>query len=76
MGKKRLVQKMSSVFELSDCRNPDIKMDVSGRVMFRYDATLKEKEFILLNKDIPDDLCNRILSWLDQNVDLDNSLFN
>ena len=76
MDKKRLVHQMSSVFELSECENLDVKRDVMGRVMFRYDEKQNTKEFRLLNGNIPDDLRDRIISWLDQNIDVDHSMFN
>jgi hypothetical protein len=76
MEKKRLIHQMSTVFELSDCENLDVKRDVMGRVMFRYDEKQNIKEFRLLNENIPDDLRDRIISWLNQNIDVDSSLFN
>ncbi len=76
MDKKRLVHKMSSIFELSDCEDLGMKIDVKGRVMFRYDEKHNSKEFRLLNENIPDDLRDRIISWLDQNIDVDSSMFN
>jgi len=76
MDNKRLVHQMSSIFELSDCENLDVERDVTGRVMFRYDQKQNTKEFRLLNANIADDLRDRIISWLDQNIDVDNSLFN
>ena len=66
---------MSSIFELSDCKNLDVKRDVMGRVMFRYDEKQNTKEFRLLNGKIPDDLRDEIISWLDQNIDVDNIMF-
>ena len=75
MDKKRLVHLMSSIFELSDCENLDVKRDVMGRVMFRYDEKQNTKEFRLLNENISDDLRDRIISWLDQNIDVDHSMF-
>ena len=75
MDKKRLIHQMSSIFELSDCKNLDVKRDVMGRVMFRYDEKQNTKEFRLLNGKIPDDLRDEIISWLDQNIDVDNIMF-
>ena len=66
---------MLSVFELSDCENLNMKRDVKGRVMFRYDGKQNTKEFRLLNEDIPDELRDRIITWLDQNIDVDSSMF-
>lgn len=76
MDKKRLVHQMSSIFELSDCKNLDVKRDGMGRVMFRYDEKQNTKEFRLLNGNIPADLRDKIISWLDQNIDVDNIMFN
>ncbi len=76
MDKKRLVHQLSSVFELSDCENLNMTRDGIGRVMFRYDEKENIKEFRLLNDDIPDDVRERIISWLDQNIDVDNIMFN
>ena len=76
MDKKRLVHQMSSIFELSDCENLDVKRDIMSRVMFLYDEKQNIKEFRLLNENIPDDLRDKIISWLDQNIDVDNRLFN
>ena len=75
MDKKRLVHQMSSIFELSECENLDVKRDVKGRVMFRYDEKGNIKEFRLLNGDIPEDLREKIVSWLKRNIDVDNSMF-
>ena len=76
MDKKRLVHQMSSIFELSDCENLDVKRHAMGRVMFRYDEKQNTKEFRLLNQKLPEDLRDKIISWLDQNIDVDNSMFN
>ena len=75
MDKKRLVHQMLSVFELSDCEDLDVEKNVACRVMFRYDEKQKMKEFRLLNENIPDDLRNRIISWLEKNIDVDNCMF-
>jgi hypothetical protein len=75
MDKKRLVHQMLAVFKLSDCVHLDMKRDVESSVMFRYDEKQNTKEFRLLNDDIPDNLRDKIISWLDRNIDVDNSMF-
>ena len=76
MEEKRHVSKMQSVFDLSHCGVPNITDGTSGRVMFIYDEKENLKEFILLNGGIPENVRNEIISWLEENIDVGNDVWN
>ena len=43
--------------------------------MFVYDEKKDLKEFTLLTREIPDEIRNRITSWLKENVDISNPIW-
>ena len=74
MEKKRHVNKLLSVFDLSDCRNPSPPAGVLGRVMFSYDERENLREFKILAGEISDEIRSRITSWLEENIDVCNNI--
>ena len=75
MEKKRYVSKLQSIFDLSDCGDTSLPGGAIGRVMFVYDEKKDLKEFTLLTREIPDEIRNRITSWLKENVDISNPIW-
>ena len=75
MEKKRHVSKLQSVFDLSDCGDTSLPGGAIGRVMFVYDEKEDLKEFTLLAREIPEEIRNRITSWLEENIDISNPIW-
>lgn len=73
MEKKRHVNKLLSVFDLSDCRDPSPPAGVLGRVMFAYDERENLREFKILAGEIPDEIRRKITSWLEENIHICNN---
>lgn len=72
MEKKRHVSKLQSVFDLSHCGVPCLPDGALGRVMFVYDEKEDLKKFTVLNRGMPEEVRNRITSWLEENIDVTN----
>jgi len=73
MEEKRHVNKLLSVFDLSDCGNPGLPEGTLGRVMFSYDQRKGLKEFKILTREIPEQIRTGIILWLENNVDVCNT---
>jgi len=74
MEKERHVNKLLSVFDLSDCRYPGLPKGALGRVMFAYDEREDLKEFKILSREMPEEIRSRIILWLQNNVDVRNTI--
>ena len=75
MEKKRHISKLQSVFDLSHCGTPQLTDSTLGRVMFIYDEKENLREFTLLNRGIPKEIKSRIVSWLEENIDVCNDVW-
>ncbi len=75
MEKKRHISKLQSVFDLSHCGGTSIPGNALGRVMFVYDEKENLREFTILNREIPEKIRNRIVSWLEENIDVCNDVW-
>jgi hypothetical protein len=74
MEKERHVNKLLSVFDLSDCRDLSLPKGTLGRVMFAYDEGEDLREFKILTQEIPEEIRNRIILWLEENIDVCKTL--
>ena len=75
MEKKRHVNKLLSVFDLSDCRDLNLPGGALGRVMFSYDEKEDSRKFTILTREIPEEIRSKITSWLEKNVDVCNAIW-
>ena len=75
MEKKRHVNKLLSVFDLSDCGDLNLPGGALSRVMFAYDEREDLREFTILTREIPEEIRSRITSWLEENIDVCNAIW-
>ncbi|MBW1717138.1 MAG: hypothetical protein JRI94_09135 [Deltaproteobacteria bacterium] len=73
MEKKRHVNKLLSVFDLSDCGDLSLPGGALSRVMFAYDEKEDSREFTILTREIPEEIRSKITSWLEENIDVCNA---
>lgn len=71
MEKRTGVDRLFSVFHLTDSHVFASSEGVSTRVVFIFDRQQNKREFKLLNKKIPEELAVKIRSWLMEHVDID-----
>ena len=45
---------------------------VSTQVMLTYDKILNERKFVILDTAIQKDMHDRLISWLEENIDVDD----
>ena len=69
---KRYVDNLSTVFHLRIRRALDLPQRLTTHVLFVYDRPTKQSEFRILNKAIPAETNQRVLEWLEANVELDH----
>ena len=75
MEKKRHVNKLLSVFDLSDCGDLSLPGGALSRVMFAYDERENLREFTILTREIPEEIRSKITSWLEENIDVCNAIW-
>jgi len=71
--RERHVDTLMAIFDLKIHRALCLDQGVSTRVLFHYDRDLRIRRFKVLNRNIPEPLHARIMTWLEENV-LDHDL--
>ena len=72
MVNKRHYDSLSSVFDLNIHEALGLPESVSIRVMLTYDRERNERKFVILNAEIPKEMQDRLISWLEENVETDD----
>jgi hypothetical protein len=72
MASKRHYDSLSSVFDLTIREALGLPESVSIRVMLKYDRARNERKFVILNAEIPKEMQDRLISWLEENVETDH----
>ena len=72
MASKRHYDSLSSVFDLTIREALGLPESVSIRIMLTYDRERNERKFVILNAEIPKDMQDRLISWLEENVETDH----
>jgi hypothetical protein len=72
MGSKRNYVSLLSVFDLIIREALGLSESVSIRVMLSYDKILNERKFVILDTAIQKDMHDRLISWLEENIDVDD----
>jgi len=75
MGTPRHVNNLLSVFDLTACKALDLPENVSRRVIFIYDRKQKLKKFIITGNEVPNDIDSKLISWLEENIQIDDVAF-
>jgi hypothetical protein len=76
MEKRRGVEKLLSILDLTIGEALNLPESLSTRVMLAYDGRRNKKEFTVLGKEITGDMKERIRIWLEENVDIDDVICN
>lgn len=72
MASKRHYESLSSVFDLNIHEALGLPESVSIRVMLTYERGRNERKFVILNAEIPKEMQDRLISWLEENVETDD----
>jgi hypothetical protein len=75
MEERRGVEKLLSILDLTIGEALNLRESLSTRVMLFYDAKRSKKEFTVLDQGITGDMKDRIRIWLEENVDIDEVIF-
>ncbi|MBN1105211.1 MAG: hypothetical protein JXL84_17490 [Deltaproteobacteria bacterium] len=75
MEKRRHVEKALSIFQLTIRDALCLHETVKTGIMMLYDRASNHREFTVLNRSIPSELSGRIVSWLEQQTDVDDILW-
>lgn len=70
MERKRYVDKLLSVFDLTIGQAQGLSESLKTRVIFEYDRRTNKREFRLLDRDIPAAQGQQIRAWLEEHIDL------
>ena len=70
MSKKRHVDKLLSVFDLTVCEALRLPETISIRVMFIYDRVKKVRKFVILNDKLRRQTSDKLSLWLEENVEV------
>ena len=70
MSKKRHVDKLLSVFDLTICEALSLTETISIRVMFIYDRVEEVRKFVILNDKMRKQTSDKLTLWLQENVDV------
>lgn len=65
--KKRYINNLYSVFDLPQTEEFSIEQNEPTRVMMIYDRGLNLRKFQVLNRGLPAEAKNMIVSWLQKN---------
>jgi hypothetical protein len=72
MENKRYYDSLHSVFDLIFHEALGLPESVSIRIMLTYDRERNERKFVILTAEIPKILHDRLTSWLEENIDIDD----
>jgi len=75
MGTNRNVEKLVSVFDLNVSKTLDMPKGATARVLFVYDKKTNTKRFAIVKTDMPHNRVSGIISWLENNIDVDHLAF-
>jgi hypothetical protein len=76
MTAKREIDNLSCIFNLSVFKAMHLDKPITTRVQIIYDKNKNRKEIIILHKLITEEMRNRLTSWLEHNVEVDDILHN
>ena len=75
MGTKRNVENLVSVFDLNVSKTLEMPKGATARVLFVYDKKTNTKKFVIVKTDMPRTRISGIISWLENNIDVDHLAF-
>ena len=70
MGSKRHVDKLMSVFDFKICAKLGLSEAISTRIIFIYDGREQQKEILIANNNIKEDIQEKLKSWIFENIDV------
>ena len=75
MKRKREIAKLNSVFDVNIQHALDLPENISVRVLLRYDSDENRKEFTVLTKDMAYGTSQRMIAWLEDNIDVSDVIY-
>ena len=75
MNDKRTIYKVSSIIDILNHGSVRIIGKPSVRIRYDYDGIKDNQEFTILNRDIPKESADEIISWLKDYVSLDDIIY-
>ena len=76
MENRQGVEKIMTVFDVTDCSLVNSTPEDPTRVMLIYERGDNRKHFTILARKMPQHLKAEVATWLDQNFDLNRTLCN
>ena len=71
---KRNADNLYCIFDLSVCKAMHLSNPISARAILAYDRNENIKNIKILDKDMTQDMRERLSSWLRDNVEVDDIL--
>ena len=68
----RTIDSLFCIFDMTICRALNLTKPISTRAIIVYDRVKDRKEFRILNQEINREVHHRLLSWMHQNIKVDN----
>jgi hypothetical protein len=75
LKRKREIARVSSVFDVNIHHALDLPENISVRVLLRYDRDEDRKEFTVLTKDMEYGTSQRMIAWLEDNIDVSDVIY-
>ena len=72
---KRSIDNLFCIFDLSICRAMHLSKPISTRAILAYNRNENMKEIKILDKGITQAMSERLASWLEDNVEIDDILY-
>ena len=75
MDQNRTIYKLSTIIDLLNHDSLCISGRPAVRIRYEYDGLKNSQEFTVLNKDIPKDSADNIVSWLNANIKSEDIIY-
>lgn len=64
------IEKLFAVFDLNMHHDDKAPSCAPTRIMLSYDKAQNRKEFVVLNKELSNDMSRKIVLWLEEHMDI------
>jgi hypothetical protein len=68
----RTIDNLFCIFDMTICRALNLSHPISTRAIIVYNRDKNRKEFWILNQGITKEVHHRLLSWMQENIHVDN----
>ena len=75
MDRKRTIHTLSTVLDLFNHESAELIGKPAVRIRYDYDGLNNSAEFTVLNRDISKESADRIILWLNNNINADEIIY-